>query len=120
MFSDCLLSNLKVGYNSFCVVHSSDYDNLELTRVIAHLYQINNIVIIFGILRINNNVKTTDVCVPKEFRPKNNIRILFLRNMINFGDNFSTHDGGLSTEGYFYINGDSHNGPSLFCISYPL
>lgn len=102
------------------LIHSTDYDNLDLTRVIAHLYQVNNIVNIFGMIRINNNAKTTDVCVNEKFRPNKNIKILYLKNMVNIDDHFSTHDGGLSPEGYFYINGDSHSGVSLFSLSYTL
>ena len=114
------LDSLNIDFHKFHSIHSHDYENYNLTTVICEGHQVNNIVIISGTIYINDNCRNTDICIPKEIRPKTNISILFQQCIYNHQQHRSTHTGGISPNGYFYILGNSHQHMSTFTVAYTI
>ena len=110
---DNLFDNYTV-YN----LNSTDHASLEKSVILSEIHRCNNLVMIFGMIRINNNSPIVDVEVPELLRPKSTIA--FVTNSVKsmLDKNGSTHTCRLQTDGRIVALGNSHQDNGIFFISY--
>lgn len=111
------LDNLFDNYTVYNL-NSTDHASLEKSVILSEIHRCNNLVMIFGMIRINNNSPIVDVEVPELLRPKSTIT--FVTNSVKsmLDKNGSTHTCRLQTDGRIVALGNSHQDNGIFFISY--